>query len=138
MASDSAVAGLSKIGIAIAAGLGVGLALGWQEYARTTQGVTENFSVTQAVDAGLVAASVNTEKEPPSRMSRFVTAFRSAEIAISTGSINTCVTHDCVMPFHSSPVLEPIRQRAFGIDQVTALIVAASIVPPRSACASPP
>ena len=66
MASDSAFAGLSKIGIAIAAGLGVGLALGWQEYARTTQGVTENFSVTQAVDAGLVAASVNTEKEPPS------------------------------------------------------------------------
>lgn len=66
MASDSAFAGLSKIGIAIAAGLGVGLALGWQEYARTTQGVTENFSVTQAVDAGLAAASVNTEKEPPS------------------------------------------------------------------------
>jgi hypothetical protein len=45
---------------------------------------------------------------------------------MSTGSIETCVTHDAVMPFHSSPDAEPIKARALGIFQVTLLMSSGS------------
>ena len=40
-----------------------------------------------------------------------VTALLSTPTPMSTGSIETCVTHDAVIPFQSSPEAEPIKAR---------------------------
>ena len=65
-------------------------------------------------------------KEPPSRISRFVTALRSTDTATSTGSIATWVTQLAVIPFHSSPERDPTRHSTLGMRQSTLLTVSAS------------
>jgi hypothetical protein len=62
-------------------------------------------------------------------MSRCVTALLSTPTPMSTGSIDTWVIHEAVIPFHSSPCAEPIKARAFGIRQVTLFNVSGSTSP---------
>jgi nucleotide-binding universal stress UspA family protein len=47
----------------------------------------------------------------------------STPIPMSTGSIDSWVIHEVVIPFHSSPEAEPTRARAFGIFHVTLFTV---------------
>ena len=62
-----------------------------------------------------------TVNDPPSVISRWVTAVLSTPTPMSTGSIDTWVIQLAVIPFHSSPAREPISARAFGIFHVTRL-----------------
>ena len=60
-------------------------------------------------------------------MRRWVTALLSIPTPMSTGSMESWVTHDAVIPFHSSAEADPIRVRALGIFQVTLLSSSGSI-----------
>ena len=60
--------------------------------------------------------------EPPSEMSRWVTASFSTPTPISTGSIESCVIQLAVIALRSSPEREPISASAFGIFHVTLLM----------------
>ena len=59
--------------------------------------------------------------DPPSLISRCVTAVFSTETPISTGSIDSWLIQLAVMPLRSSPAREPINASAFGIFQVSLL-----------------
>ena len=62
-----------------------------------------------------------TVKLPPWEIRRWVTALLSTPMPTSTGSIDSWVIHEVVIPFHSSPLRDPTRARALGIFHVTLL-----------------
>ena len=67
-----------------------------------------------------------TVNDPPSAISRWVTASLSTPTPIKTGSIDSCVIQLVVIAFQSSPAREPTKASAFGIFQVTLLISSSS------------
>ncbi len=73
-----------------------------------------------------------TLKAPPSVISLWVTALLSTPTPTKTGSMETWVIQEAVIPFHSSPDADPTRARAFGIRQVTLLSSSASISNPQN------
>src|SRR5260221_2055545 len=75
----------------------------------------ENFTNTRVS----VASQRFTVNEPPSEISRCVTASLSMPTPISTGSIDSWVTQLAVIALRSSPARDPINVRAFGIFHVT-------------------
>lgn len=60
-----------------------------------------------------------TVKLPPSEISRWVTALLSTPIPIRTGSMDSWVIQEVVIPFQVSPEAEPTRAKALGIFHVT-------------------
>lgn len=86
----------------------------------------ENFTKTRVSSDGQ-RLTVN---DPPALINRCVTDLLSMQTPISTGSIESWVTHEAVIPFHSSPDAEPTRTRALGIFHVTLLISSESTIVP--------
>ncbi len=59
MDSEKDLSGFVRIGIAIVAGLGVGIALGWQDYLRTAAGTDEVFQVLQSTGVSGAGSTVS-------------------------------------------------------------------------------